>query len=248
MTGFDFAGQTAIVTGGTRGIGRAISRAFLAAGARVVATYVGNDEAAQSLREEAPDGADRLELAKFDIGDYAAVEGFFRDFDRTHSSLEILVNCAGIRRDAVVGMMPYEDWRRVLEVNLTGTYAMSKLAVHRMMQQRYGRVVSITSPSGRLGFEGQANYAASKAGQVAFTKSLSKEVAKRGITVNCVSPGFIETEFIGDLTPDQAKAYRRSVPLRRFGRPEEVASAVLFLACRAAAYVTGATLDVTGGL
>jgi 3-oxoacyl-[acyl-carrier protein] reductase len=248
MTTFDFAGQTAIVTGGTRGIGAAISSAFLGAGATVVATYAGNEAAAQAFAASQASVGERLQVRRFDVGDYAAVEEFYRWFDGCCQSLEVLVNNAGIRRDGIVGMLAREDWEAVLRTNLGGSFAMSKFAVMRMMQNRYGRIVLITSPSGREGFEGQANYAASKAGQVALMRSLSKEVAKRKITVNCVSPGFIETDFIGTLPAEQLKAYRESVPLKRFGTPAEVAHCVLFLASREASYVNGAVLEVTGGL
>ncbi|MBN2451134.1 MAG: 3-oxoacyl-ACP reductase FabG [Lentisphaeria bacterium] len=247
MTQFDFSGQTAIVTGGTRGIGAAVSRAFLEAGATVVATYAGNAEAAESLAR-ACGQPDRLHLRCFDVGDYGAVQAFYRWFEGAFPSLEVLVNNAGIRRDAVVGMMPAADWEAVLRTNLTGSFQMSKFAVLQMMQNRYGRIVNITSPSGKLGFEGQANYAASKAGQVALMRSLSKEVARRNITVNCVSPGFIETDLIGGLPEEQRQAYRAMVPLRRFGRASEVAACVLFLASHEASYVNGATVEVTGGL
>jgi 3-oxoacyl-[acyl-carrier protein] reductase len=248
MLSFDFSGRTAVVTGGTRGIGRAITEALLGAGATVHATYAGNHEAAEHLRAELDVPAPRLVLHCFDVSASDQVEAFYQTLDTTADALDILVNCAGIRRDSVVGMMHTEDWQRVLEINLSGTFLMSKLAVHRMMTARFGRIISITSPSGAYGFEGQANYAASKAGQVAFTRSLSKEVAKRGITVNCVSPGFIDTDFIADLPEKMRNQYRSDVPMKRFGDPAEVAAAVLFLASEQAGYVTGATLDVTGGL
>lgn len=248
MTQYDFSGQTAIVTGGTRGIGAAISEAFLAAGATVVATYAGNQAAAEAFAARQAAHAGRLHLRAFDVGDYAAAEEFFRWFDTIAPRLEILVNNAGIRRDSVVGMMACADWEAVLRTNLTGSFAMSKFAVMRMVSNRYGRIIHITSPSGKFGFEGQANYAASKAGQVALMRSLSKEVARRKITVNCVSPGFIDTEFIGALPPEQLKAYQDSIPVRRFGQPAEVAHGVLFLASREAAYVNGAVLEITGGL
>ena len=246
--GTDFSGQTVIVTGGTRGIGAAVSAAFLAAGATVVATYGGNDQAAADFKAQHQAAPGGLTCCGFDVAAYDQVEAFYQRFDQEHARLEVLVNCAGIRRDAVVGMMPEADWRRVIEVNLTGTFNMAKLAVHRMLTNRYGRIINITSPSGELGFEGQANYAASKAGQVAFTRSLAKEVAKRKITVNCVSPGFVATDLIGDLPPDQVEAYRQMVPMKRFGEPAEVADAVLFLASGAATYITGEVLRVTGGL
>ncbi len=244
----DFSEQTVIVTGGTRGIGAAVSTAFLNAGAKVVATYAGNDERAAAFRAAQGEKAGNLFCEKFDVADYAAVEAFYKAFPDKYGPLQVLVNNAGIRRDSVLAMMPEADWRRVIDANLTGTFNMSKFAVQLMMTERYGRIVCVTSPSGRIGIEGQANYAASKAGQVALARSLSKETAKRGITVNCVSPGYIDTELLSDLPPELAKEYKQSVPLKRFGKPEEVAAAVLFLACREASYVTGSTLEVTGGL
>jgi 3-oxoacyl-[acyl-carrier protein] reductase len=145
-------------------------------------------------------------------------------------------------------MMKESEWHDVLEVNLSGVFYMCKFAVMSLMRKRYGRIINLTSPSGKYGFEGQANYAASKAGLIALTKSLSKEVARRGITVNCVSPGFIATELIEDLPKELRDSYIAQIPLRRFGKPEEVAACVLFLASREASYVNGATLEVTGGL
>lgn len=248
MSSSDFSDQTAIVTGGTRGIGGAIAAAFLEHGARVIATYSRNCEAAEGFAAEHREAAARLELHRFDVADYAEVEGFFRALESRGRVVDILVNSAGVRRDGVVGMLSRDDWQRVIDVNLTGAYNMSKFAVLNMLPARYGRIVNITSPSAKLGFEGQANYAASKAGLVAFTRSLSKEVARRGITANCVSPGFVETDFISSLPPERLKVFRELVPMKRFGTPAEIAQAVLFLASKAAAYITGATLDVTGGL
>jgi len=245
---FDFSDQTVVVTGGTRGIGRAISEAFLNAGARVIANYVGNDDAANAFKEANAAAGDRLDLVKFDVSDYDAVEGFFREFPDRYGALQLLVNNSGIRRDSVLAMMRREDWERVIAVNLTGAYNMCKFGVQTMMSERYGRIINITSPCGHFGFEGQANYAASKAGMVGMTRSLSKEVAKRKITVNCVSPGFVETELIDDLPEELAAEYRKTVPLKRFAKAEEVAHAVLFMATREAAYITGTTLEVAGGL
>ena len=247
MIDFDFGGQTVIVTGGTRGIGAAVSRAFYDAGAQVLAIYGGNHQRAEAFVTDFTD-RERMAAHCVDVSDYAAVESFFRELEGTDGSLQVLVNNAGIRRDAVVGMLPLQDWQAVLDTNLGGTYAMSKFAVQAMMTNRYGRIINMTSPSGRMGFAGQANYAASKAGQVAFAKSLAKEVAKRKITVNCVSPGFVDTEFIGELSPEQLKAYRNSVPMKRFAQPQEIAQAVLFLASEEAAYITGTVLEISGGL
>lgn len=245
---FDFRDQTVVVTGGTRGIGRAISRHFLEAGATVVATYCANDAASEAFKTSLGPAAKMLHLRKFDVANYAQAEAFYKDLDTEHKNFAVLVNNSGIRKDAVLAMMTPEDWQQVLNVNLTGAFNMSKLAVHRFMQNRYGRIITITSPAGRFGFEGQANYSASKAGQIAMTRSLSKEVASRGITANCVSPGFIDTEFVADLPEKLRKDYLASIPLKRFGTPDDVACCVLFLASREAGYITGSVLSVDGGL
>ncbi len=242
----DFSDQVVVVTGGTRGIGRAVSESFLLSGAKVVAVYGGNDTAARSFANEM--NTEKLETVKLNVSDYNAVETFFGDITEKYGRLDILVNNAGIRRDSVVGMMSFDSWSSVIDTNLTGTFSMSKQAVLMMMKKRYGRIINITSPIGVFGFAGQANYSASKAGQVAFTRSLSKEVASRKITVNCVSPGFIDTEFIGDLSDEQREAYRKMVPVKRLGKSDEVARCVLFLAEEGSSYINGATLEITGGL
>ncbi len=245
---FNFKGQTALVIGGTRGIGRAISGAFLKAEAKVIATYRGNDEAAETFKHANTGYANCLDIHKFDVTDYEAVENFYKKIETKYKNFQILVVSSGIRSDSIVGMMKVEDWNRVIDTNLTGTFNLCKLAVQSMMRQRYGRIITLTSPIGKFGFAGQANYAASKAGQVAFTRSLSKEVASRKITVNCVSPGFIDTDFIGDLSEDQRKSYKDQIPLKRFGTPEDVTYPVLFLASKESSYITGSVLEVTGGL
>ncbi len=244
---FDFSNQTAVVTGGTRGIGRAAAEAFLAAGARVYCLYGGDRAAAERFGADHA-GDDRLRVERLDVADADACRDFWRRLEAEDVLPQILVNSAGIRRDSVLAMMPEEDWRRVMDVNLGGVFHMAKYAVQAMSGKRYGRIVNLTSPSGQLGFEGQANYAASKAGMVALTRSLSKETARRGITVNCVSPGFIDTDFIRDLPEEQAARYKQMVPVKRFGKAAEVADAILFLASRESAYITGAVLEVTGGL
>ena len=244
----NFKGQTAVVVGGTRGIGRGVSEALLKAGSKVVATYQSNDKAAKEFLESQKKYSDCLDLRSFDVTKYTQVEGFFRYIEETYGEFQILVHCSGIRIDSIVGIMQESDWRKVIDTNLTGTFNTCKLAVQNMVRKKYGRIIIITSPIGKFGFLGQSNYAASKAGQVAFMKSLSKEVASRKITVNCVSPGFIDTDFIGDLSKEQKQAYLDMVPLRRFGSPEEVANAVLFIASVETAYITGSTVEVTGGL
>ena len=245
---FDFRKQTVIVTGGTRGIGRGIAEAFLETGAKVVATYQSNEKAAEVFTESNRKHVGCLDLRRFDVTQYSEVENFYREIEQTHGEFQVLVHCSGIRVDSIVGMMPEEDWRKVIDTDLTGTFNMCKLAVQGMMRKRYGRIIVITSPIGRFGFAGQSNYAASKAGQVALVQSLSKEVASRKITVNCVSPGFIDTDFISDLPEEQKQTYLNMIPLKRFGSPGDVAYPVLFLASSEAAYITGATLEVTGGL
>ncbi len=248
MNYFNFSGQKAIVTGATRGIGRAVTQSLLRQGAVVIGVYGGNDDAAAELVASCASTGDRLQLYRVDVSDYKAVEGLYSQVEKQFDTIDVLVASAGIRRDAALAMMKEEDWQRVLDVNLTGSYTVAKFAVQLMMKQKYGRIIFITSPMGHLGFAGQANYAASKAGQVAMMKSLAKEVAKRKITVNCVSPGFIDTDFLHGLTDARVKEYKKMVPVRRFGTPQEVADAVLFLAAKKAAYINGSVLEVTGGL
>jgi len=245
---YDFKGQTVIVTGGTRGIGRSIAESFLKAGARVIVTYCTNEAAAAQFKQDNSEFAENIDVQKCDVAKYQEVEKFFEYIDKEYEGFEVLVNNAGIRQDAVLAMMRESEWHDVVNTNLSGVFYMCKFAVMSLMRKRYGRIINITSPSGKYGFEGQANYAASKAGLVALTKSLSKEVARRNITVNCVSPGFIATELIEDLPKELRDSYTDQVPLKRFGKPEEVAACVLFLASREASYVNGSTLEVTGGL
>jgi 3-oxoacyl-[acyl-carrier protein] reductase len=244
-----FENDTVVVTGGTRGLGRAIARDFLARGATVWATWHANEAAAAALADECAEHGERLKLARFDVADFAAVERFWRSLDaEAPDGVQVLVNNSGVRRDRVLALMTPEEWRAVIDTNLTGSFHMSRFAVQHMVRRRYGRILFITSPAAEHGFEGQANYAASKAGQIGMMRSLAHEVAKRGITVNCVSPGFVDTDLLADLPPKVREQHLASVPLARFAKPEEVAYAVRCLAAREASYITGATLEVTGGL
>lgn len=245
---FDFKGQNIIVSGATRGIGKAISTAFLQSGANVIGIYSNNVEAAENYQQELGKLSDNLILHQCDISNPDNVTSFFQSVEDQFSTLDVLVNNAGIRRDAALALMKINDWQSVIDINLTGSFLMSKQAVYLMMKKKYGRIINITSPVSHLGFAGQANYAASKAGQVAMTKTLAKEVAKKKITVNCISPGFIDTDFIKDLSPEQLTSYKKMVPMRRFGKTEEVADTVMFIASTAASYITGSVLEVTGGL
>jgi 3-oxoacyl-[acyl-carrier protein] reductase len=245
---YDFKGQTIIITGGTRGIGKAIAESFLKAGARVIVTYTSNEAAAAQFRKDNSQFAENIDIQKLDVTKYEEVEKFFKYIDTKYGSFEVLVNNAGIRKDSVLAMMKKSDWHDVLHVNLTGIFYMCKFAVKSLMHKRYGRIINISSVMERYAFEGQANYAAAKAGLNALTKSLSKEVATRGITVNCVSPGFVATELIEDLPDKLRESYLARIPIKRFGSTEEVAACVLFLASKEASYVTGSTLEVSGGL
>lgn len=245
---FDFSNQRVIVTGGTRGIGAGISQAFLQAGATVIAAYSSNDAAANEFKIKNEQYANNLDIQKSDVSSSQEVRNLFKYLDEKYSSLEVLVNNSGIRQDAVAALMTDEQWKKVLDVNLTGTFNMSREIIPRFMSNRFGRIINISSLGGDIGFQGQANYAASKAGQVALTKSMSKEVAKKGITVNCVSPGFIDTELISDLPEEQRKEYLKMIPQKRFGKVEEVAYAVMFLASRGASYINGTSITVAGGL
>ncbi len=244
----DFTGQKVVISGASRGIGKAISLAFLECGATVIGIYAGNEEAANRFQEECLPFNDKLQLHKCDVADGAQVQKFFKKIEEQFDTIDILINNAGIRRDKLLALMDQTSWQQVIDINLTGTFNMCRHAVMLMLKQKYGRIINITSPVATLGFAGQTNYGASKAGQIGLTRSLCKEVARKKITVNCVSPGFIETELIEDLSPELLKEYKKSVPMRRFGKTQEIADAVLFLASKNASYISGTVLDVNGGL
>lgn len=244
----NFDGQKVVITGASRGIGKALSIAFLEQGATVIGIYGGNREAAETFQAECAHCDERLQLHQCDISDPTQVEQFFKSVEEEFDTIDVLVNNAGIRKDKLLAMMDQESWQQVIDINLGGTFSMCKHGVLLMLKQKYGRIINITSPVATIGFAGQTNYGASKAGQIGLTRSLCKEVARKKITVNCVSPGFIDTELIADLSPEQVKAYKKTVPMRRFGKVEEVAAAVLFLASKDAGYISGSVIDVNGGL
>ena len=243
-----YSGQKVVITGASRGIGKAISLAFLEEGATVIGIYGGNKESADAFQLECSKYGENLELHQCDVSDPVQVEQFFVNIEERFDTIDILVNNAGIRKDKLLALMDSESWQQVIDINLGGTFNMCKHAVLLMLKQKYGRIINITSPVASLGFAGQTNYGASKAGQIGLSRSLCKEVARKKITVNCVSPGFIDTELIADLSPAQVKEYKKIVPMRRFGKVEEVAAAVLFLSSKEAAYISGSVLDVNGGL
>ena len=242
----EFSGRTAIVTGATRGIGRAIAEALLHLDCAVVGVYGSNREEAGRFQKHWSE--DQLKLFCCDVAEHDQVARFYEEIESRFENLDILVNNAGVRRDAIVALMSSDQWQQVLDINLSGTFHMSKYAVPFMLRHKYGRIINITSPSSYMGIQGQANYAASKAGQIGFTRTLAKEVARKKITVNCVSPGFIRTELLDDLTEEQLSAYKKMIPMRRFGELREVVEAVLFLASEKASYITGTVIEVNGGL
>jgi|SaaInlStandDraft_1057018.scaffolds.fasta_scaffold13521_4 3-oxoacyl-[acyl-carrier protein] reductase len=248
MPNFDFKDQNVLITGGTRGIGASLTRAFLSAGASVIATYRSNHDAAMAFSQSLGEESSRLECVACDVTDVEAVDSLYARLDETELKLDILINNGGIRRDAVAAMMSASDWKDVIDTNLTGAFLMSKQAIKNMMRQRYGRIINISSPMSREAFAGQSNYSASKGGLESMTRSMCKEVGSRKITVNCVSPGFIETELIDDLDEETVKTYKKMVPVRRFGKPEEVADAVLFLGDKSSGYISGSVLEISGGL
>lgn len=248
MNDLMFKNQVCIVTGGTRGIGAGISKAYLNQGAKVIATYHSNDEKAYEFKKSLGDLGEQIYLKKFDIANFSQCEKFFKEIDDEFSDYHVLVNNGGIRKDQLLPLMSENDWDSVINTNLKGTFNMSKLVLNKFLRTRYGRILNISSMAATMGLAGQTNYSASKAAQIAFSKSLAKEVAKRNITVNCVLPGFIETELLEGLPPELIKTYTEQVPAKRFGKVEEIASAVLFLTSKQASYITGASLEVSGGL
>ena len=241
---FDLAGKTALVTGATGGIGGAIARALHRQGA-VVAISGTRREALAALAAELGAG---VHVLPCDLGDIAAVEALVPAAETALGQLDILVNNAGITRDNLFMRMKDEEWDKVIAVDLTAGFRLARAAVKGMMRRRYGRIVGITSIVGVAGNPGQGNYAAAKAGMIGMTKSLASEVASRNITVNCVAPGFIATPMTDALNEKQREAVLGRVPMGRLGTPEDVASAVVYLASAAASYVTGQTLHVNGGM
>ncbi|HWP59241.1 MAG TPA: 3-oxoacyl-[acyl-carrier-protein] reductase [Candidatus Acidoferrales bacterium] len=241
-------GQIALVTGGSRGIGKAAVLALGRRGAKVVINYAQNQAAAEATLNELESAGGAGELCRFDVASADEVEAAVKKIVDQHKKIDILVNNAGITSDNLLLRLRSEDWNRVLSVNLTGTANCTRAVCRSMIRERYGRIVNLTSVVGQVGNSGQSAYAASKAGIIGFTKSMARELASRGITVNAVAPGFIATEMTARLPAKVQQEYLRSIPLGRFGTCEEVAEVICFFAGSGAGYITGQVIGVNGGL
>ena len=236
--------EIALVTGASRGIGQGIARALAGAGARVIGTAT-SEAGAQGISSWLGSNG---RGAVLDVGSAVSIDTLLADLDARNEMPTILVNNAAITRDSLLLRMKPEDWDAVINTNLTSVFRLSKACLKRMMKERRGRIVSLTSIVGLTGNPGQANYAAAKAGILGFTKSLAKEIASRGVTVNAVAPGFIDTDMTRVLNDEQRKALTSQVPMARLGSVEDIAAAVLFLCGPGASYITGETLHVNGGM
>jgi 3-oxoacyl-[acyl-carrier protein] reductase len=246
MTTTNMHGQVALVTGASRGIGAAIAHELAVRGMKVIGTATTDDGAAR-ISEALSQYAD-CKGATLNVNDARSAETLIDAIAKEHGGLHVLVNNAGITRDTLAMRMKDEDWDAVLDTNLKAVFRMSRAVMRTMMKQRYGRIISITSVVGASGNPGQANYAAAKAGVAGMTRALARELGSRGITVNCVAPGFIETDMTAALPEDQQKALLGQIPLGHLGKPADIAHAVAFLASPQAGYVTGQELHINGGM
>jgi 3-oxoacyl-[acyl-carrier protein] reductase len=245
---FELSGKVALVTGGSRGIGRAAAEALASQGAHVVLAYVRGEEAAQAAAEQIRSAGGQAEIVQFDVADYDASEKAVAEIAKKLGRLDILVSSAGISIDGLMLRLKEEDLDRTLAVNLKGSIACARAALKVMMRQRWGRVIFLSSVVGEAGNAGQTAYAASKAALLGVAKSLAKEYASRNVTVNAVTPGYIETDMTAALTDEQRAAMLQGVPLARPGKAAEVAATIAFLASEEAGYITGQALRVNGGM
>ncbi|AKG34681.1 MULTISPECIES: 3-oxoacyl-ACP reductase FabG [Paenibacillus] len=241
-------GQTALVTGASRGIGRSIALALAEHGVKVAVNYSGSEDAARETVERIAElGSEGIAL-RGNVGSAEQAEALVKETLGAWGRIDILVNNAGITRDNLIMRMKEEEFDQVIETNLKGVFNCLKAVTRPMMKQRYGRIINISSVVGVTGNPGQANYSAAKAGIIGLTKSAARELASRGITVNCIAPGFIDTDMTRQLSDEVRADLAKGIPLARLGLPEEIASAALFLASEGAAYMTGQTLHVDGGM
>ena len=244
----ELEGRVAIVTGSSRGIGRAIALELSKRGAVIAVNYAGNAAAARETAAAITDGGGRALAIQADVADQEQVEAMMKQILNEYGRLDILINNAGITRDNLLPRLRESDWDAVLNVNLKGAYNCAKAVMRPMLKARWGRIINISSVVGLIGNAGQANYAAAKAGLIGFTKSLARELGSRSITVNAVAPGYIMTAMTDGLTEENKSKLLAGVPLNRFGNPEEIASAVAFLAGEGAGYITGQVIVVDGGM
>ncbi len=244
----DLSGKNVLVTGGTRGIGRAVVEACAEAGARVAFTYRSSADAAEALKADLEGDGTEAFAIQSDAADFDAAQAAVDQVTDAWGSLDVLVNNAGVTRDNLLIRLSEDDWDAVIGTNLKSVFNLCKAAYRPMMKQRAGRIVNVSSVVGVMGNAGQANYAASKAGIIGFTKSLAKELGARGVTANVVAPGYVETDMTEALGEAAREAMLSGIPLKRAATPEDVAGAVLFLASDAASYITGHVLHVDGGL
>lgn len=243
----DLSGQTAIVTGASQGLGKAMAIELGAAGAKTACVARNADKLAETVKT-IQDAGGEAEAFSCSVSDAEAVNGLVEKITSDWGKLDILVNNAGITRDKLMAGMSDEDWDDVIETNLKGTFLFTRAAVQKMRRKRYGRIINISSVSGILGNPGQTNYSASKAGMIGMTKSLSREVAGKNVTVNAIAPGFIESDMTAALGEVIMGEVVKRIPAKRVGKPEDIAAAVLFLASPAASYITGQLLVVDGGM
>ncbi|WP_299806925.1 3-oxoacyl-ACP reductase FabG [uncultured Shewanella sp.] len=241
---FDLTGKVALVTGASRGIGRAVAETLVSAGAVVIGTAT-SERGAEAIQAYLGDKGHGLVL---NVTDADSVKSLFETIKENAGDVDILVNNAGITRDNLLMRMKDDEWQDIVDTNLTSIFRTSKAVMRPMMKKRHGRIINIGSVVGTMGNAGQTNYSAAKAGLIGFTKSLAREVASRQITVNAIAPGFIQTDMTDELTDEQQQAIMSQVPMERLGQAQEIANAVLFLASDSAAYITGETLHVNGGM
>ena len=240
--------KVALVTGAGRGIGRAIAIALAEEGAEVIVNYNGSEERAKEVKQTIEENGGKASIYKCNVSDFEACETMIREIVKEHGHLDILVNNAGITKDGLIMKMREEDFDRVLNVNLKGTFNTIRHSARQMLKQRSGKIINISSVSGILGNVGQANYAASKAGVIGLTKTMARELGSRGITVNAIAPGFVDTEMTAVLSEEIRENACKQIILGRFGKPEDIANAAVFLASDKADYITGQVISVDGGM